>query len=108
MSRTQYQEPNIKQYIEAQTGYFLLQAYPDDDGKVYVHKRCIIAWAIDESLGCISPYPVTLEGIVLDNLPILLPSGFIEVPNVCDWNNLDEWLEFEKQKAKGEQGGKAK
>jgi hypothetical protein len=108
MSREHDTGVKIRQYIEAQTGYFLLKAYLEEDGKMHVHKRCIIAWGLEESQGCTSTIPVTLEGMVLENLPVLLPCGFIEVPHDCDWDNLDEWLAFEKKKAIEKQGRNAK
>jgi hypothetical protein len=98
LSKIKYHVPEIRQYIPAQPGFFVLTPAFSEDDRITPHKSAVLAWGIEEDRGVTVAYPLTLEGLELETLPILRPDGIVEVAMNCIYDSLADWVEYENSK----------
>lgn len=85
---------NLVNFLKADAGFYLLEPVTNEDDTIGAFKHCIIGWAVDhdERHSVVVTYPITLEAMSTENLPILRPDGIVESPHDTYWNTLEEWI----------------
>jgi hypothetical protein len=76
--------------IPCQPGFFALELVYDDE-KPSAYRNAIVAWALES--GSFAPYPITLEGLIVEDVAILRPDGAVDLPCNAFYDNLQEWLD---------------
>ena len=92
---------NFVQTIAAHPGYFLLESMDGDDvSPVVAHQEPIVAWALEGDN--YAPYPITSEGVQINNDPVLRPDGTVAIaciewhPSVAAWLESLQWASRRK------------
>lgn len=81
--------------IAAHPGFSVLEVPSEESASPdSVNANPVVAWALEA--GSYAPYPITLEGVQIDNVAILRPDGKVEYP--CSGLFLDtaEWLDWKR------------
>lgn len=80
----------IAQYLPSSPGYFALELTFEGE-KPVAYRKAIVAWALEADT--FAPYPITLEGLIVENVAILRPDGAVDMPCNAFYDDLQEWLE---------------
>lgn len=80
--------------IVANPGFYVLDILTGDD-TVEPIQYPVIAWALED--GALAPYPITQEGIQLQNVYILQPHGTVERACIDGYPSVGDWLDAQKK-----------
>lgn len=78
---------------QALAGYFLLEKIPaHDDQQSRVEQRAVIAWGYEKDDDFSIPYPITLGGVVAEDIFVLRPDGAVEDVQGVRFESLEQYL----------------
>ena len=77
---------------QALPGYFLLAIVPaDHDRPAEIEKRAIVEWGYEEDDEFSIPYPITLGGVVAEDIFVLRPDGAVEDVEGLRFDSLEQY-----------------
>lgn len=74
-------------------GYFLLEKIDAHEAEpAHVEKRAVVAWGYENDDEFSIPYPVTLAGVVVEDVIVLRPDGVVEDAMGPIFQSLEEYV----------------